>query len=389
MNTTYIVLRDRSSEIRGSIRGPLAQGAAVEGPAFDLRVAPLDAQQASELNQQDNVTVAPSMPMSLIKPFGDPTALAQAVAAGPTWGVQAVRAHTSPFTGDGIIAAVLDTGIDPNHPAFAGIELVRRNFTTGGDDDVHGHGTHCAGTFFGRDVGGVRIGVARGIRRALIGKVLGPGGGSSSDIAKAVQWAAQEGAHVISMSLGVDFPGYVAELIADGYPPEQATSVALQGYRQNVQLFERLASLLRADGNPTILVAAAGNESRRTDPKPFTIEVAPPAIAEGVISVAALGKSPAGHAVAEFSNTGALVSGPGVDIVSARVGGGLTSMSGTSMATPHVAGVAALWAESLRKQHLLKPTHFEAKIITSVSMNGVVAGADPFDVGGGMIIAPQ
>ena len=389
MNTSYIVLRDRSKEIRGSIRGPVAEGATVAGPAFEVSVASLDQRQASELNQRENFIVAPSMPMSLIQPFGDPAVLAEAMAAGPTWGVQAVQAHTSPFTGDGVVVAVLDTGIDPSHEAFIGINLVQRNFTQAGNNDVHGHGTHCAGTIFGQDVGGVRIGVARGIRRALIGKVLGPGGGSSSDIAKAIQGAVQEGAHVISMSLGVDFPGYVARGIADGLLPEQATSLALQGYRQNLRLFERLASLLRVDGNPTILIAAAGNESRRANPQPFTIDVAPPAVAEGFISVAALGRSPAGHKVAEFSNTGALVSGPGVDIVSARIGGGLTSMSGTSMATPHVAGVAALWAEWLHKRNLLKPFQFEAKIITSTSMDAVVSGADPVDVGGGMIIAPQ
>src|SRR5690606_41473924 len=88
-----------------------------------------------------------------------------------TWGVKAMGAYTSPFDGSGIVVAVLDTGIDPTHPAFAGVNLTRRNFTTAGDDDTHGHGTHCAGTIFGRAVNGTRIGVAPGVTEAVIGKV--------------------------------------------------------------------------------------------------------------------------------------------------------------------------------------------------------------------------
>ncbi len=101
---------------------------------------------------------------------------------------------------------MLDTGIDANHPAFAGVQLVQRNFTEEPPQDLHGHGSHCAGTIFGRDVAGTRIGVARNIKRALIGKVLGEGGGSSATLARAIHWALEEGAHVISMSLGIDFP---------------------------------------------------------------------------------------------------------------------------------------------------------------------------------------
>jgi subtilisin family serine protease len=159
----------------------------------------------------------------------------------------------------------------------------------------HGHGIHCAGTIFGRDVGGTRIGVAPGVKKALIGKVIGPGGGSSDSIADAINWAIEDGAHVISMSLGIDFPGFVKALEASGLPTEAAVTRALEGYRANVQLFERLASLGRTRGlfgQTTLIVPAAGNESRRTGTSAYEIAVAPPAVAEGVISVAALAESP-------------------------------------------------------------------------------------------------
>ena len=136
---------------------------------------------------------------------------------------------------------MLDTGIDASHPAFAGVELVQKDFTGEGDGDGHGHGTHCAGTIFGRDVENMRIGVARGVERAVIGKVLGSnGGGSSDEIIRAMLWALDEGANVLSMSLGMDFPGYVDQLVREGMPANLATSRALEAYRANVQLFDTL-----------------------------------------------------------------------------------------------------------------------------------------------------
>jgi len=329
--------------------------------------------------------------MKLIAPVEDQPA-AQPASDTDTWGVHAVGADTSPFSGDGIVVAVLDTGIDASHPAFEGVEIVQEDFTGAGNGDQNGHGTHCAGTIFGRTTNGTRIGVAPGVKKALIGKVLGAEGGSSGQIVRAIQWAVDNGANVISMSLGMDFPGFQAELQEAGFPPELATSRALEGYRTNVQLFARLASLILAQepfGQAALTVAAAGNESQRQNDPDFEIAVSPPAVAEGVVSVAALGEGSQGLTVAPFSNTGANVSGPGVQIVSAKAGGGLTTKSGTSMATPHVAGVTALWAEKIKASSSLSVLQLTARLIGSATTEGLQAGLDPFDIGAGLVHAPQ
>jgi subtilisin family serine protease len=346
-------------------------------------LAPKD--EAELARDPEVVASAPAMPTRLIRP------LDAAAACGEPWGVGAVGAGASAFDGSGVVVAVLDTGIDSGHPAFAGVTIDPRDFTGDGMADAQGHGTHCAGVIFGRDVDGQRIGIARGIKRALIGKVLGDdGSGDSAMVFDGLHWASEKGANVVSMSLGFDFPGLVGDLVSQSWPVKLATSTALEAYRANLMMFNAVMGELkamRAFGRDLLVVAASGNESERAvDPK-FRIAASLPSAADGVLSVAALGRGPGGLGVAGFSNINALVSGPGVDILSAWPGNGLKALSGTSMACPHVAGVAALWWQAVAAKGKAGAFNVSAKVVASCSRDGLAdTGQD--DVGEGLVRAP-
>ena len=392
MKEKHVVLRSLRGVTRDSFRGPSAASLEIAAASLSVDVEEIDRNKIPVLTRNlDVLAVAPVVPMKLIEPVEVQAGAAES-STTVAWGVKAVGADSSPFDGAGVIAAVLDTGIDAGHPAFSGVDVVQKDFTGEGNGDQNGHGTHCAGTVFGRNTDGTRIGVAPGVAKALIGKVLGEEGGSSEGIVSAIQWAVDNGANVISMSLGIDFPGLVERLVRQGFPPALATSRALEGYRLNVLLFERLASLVQARGafsEAAVIVAAAGNESRRDADPNFEIAVSPPAVSDGIISVAALGQGAQGLTVASFSNTGANVSGPGVAIVSAKVGGGLRTLSGTSMATPHVAGLAVLWAQKIKSSGPLSALHLTSRLIGSATVDALKAGFDAFDVGAGLARAPQ
>jgi subtilisin len=243
-----------------------------------------------------------------------------------TWGLQATKVVNCCRTGRGIRIAVLDTGFDEQHPDFAGRSITTRSFITGEEvQDGHGHGTHCIGTALGPKCPGTkpRYGVAYEAE-IFAGKVLSnAGSGSDAGILAGIEWAIQNGCAVVSMSLGA------------ATRPGQAFS----------QVFERVAR--RAQEQGTLIVAAAGNESRRPD---LINPVGHPANCPSIMAVGALD---AQGAIASFSNRGINpdggqvdIAGPGVDVHSSWPMPTRTRrISGTSMATPHVAGIAALYAE--------------------------------------------
>jgi len=410
MKHSYIILRKASNTTTfdSTFGGPLIPGPvtsmAAESSQPATVILPKIEIEELELNQvakvrryNDVIGAAPNMPVRLIKPTdavpSDSDGNGMFSDTDSTWGIQAVGADKCSLEGEGMTAAVLDTGIDRSHPAFAGMNIVEKDFSGEDNGDTNGHGTHVAGTIFGQDVNGIRIGVARKIERALIGKVLGKNGGGTKETFEAIQWAMNSGANVISMSLGIDFPGFVAELTNEGFPTDLATSFALEGYRTNVLLYERLAEFMKQQANfmqTCIIVAAAGNENRKFQNPDWDISVAPPAVAAGIVSVGALARSSNGLIPAGFSNSGPNVVGPGVGVLSAMSGSqDLTQMNGTSMATPHVAGVTLLWAQQLLANGQLSPQFLEAKISASAMTTILARGFQAADVGLGLIQTPQ
>lgn len=278
-----------------------------------------------------------------------------------TWGIRITEALHSQYTGAGVGVAVIDTGFDTTHPDFRGRELTTQSFVPGETiDDMHGHGTHCIGTACGSvDVDGQRYGVASGAH-IYAGKVLSnQGSGAQAWILDGMTWAANNGCRVISMSLGSRvFPG-------------QSYDVA----------YERAAQFALSKG--TVIVAAAGNESRRS--KNQFSPVGSPADCPSILAVAAIDEA---LQVADFSNRainpGGLVdiAAPGVAIYSSwpmpvrnRI------ISGTSMATPHVAGILALLWEKFPDA---TPSVIEKELRETTRKLPL----SPDDVGSGLSIAP-
>ena len=298
---------------------------------------------------------------------GPESATAAAIAAAvdesqATWGLQATKVVNCCRSGRGIRLAVLDTGFDLQHPDFEGRSITTKSFIAGQEvQDGHGHGTHCIGTSVGAKCPGVlpRYGVAYEAE-IFAGKVLSnAGSGSDTGILAGIEWAMQNQCAVISMSLGA------------ATRPGQAFS----------QVFERVAR--RAQEQGTLIIAAAGNESQR----PSVINpVGHPANCPSIMAVAALDVQ---GAIARFSNRGINpdggqvdIAGPGVDVHSSwPMPTRHRRISGTSMATPHVAGIAALYAEA-------DPSARGAALGRLLTAGAQRLALPSEDVGAGMVQAP-
>jgi subtilisin family serine protease len=260
------------------------------------------------------------------------------------------------YRGEGVKVAVLDTGADQSHPDLAGRVLAAKDFSgSSGTGDVFGHGTHVASVVGGSGAasGGSRQGVAPAAQ-LLVGKVLGDDGfGSESQVIAGMEWAADQGAEIVNMSLG-------SSGATDGTDP----------------MSQALNDLSRRTG--TLFVVAAGNEGEQG---PRT--VGSPGAADAALTVGAVDRD---DSLAPFSSRGPRlgddavkpdVTAPGVGIVAARAAGSAmgdpvdehyTGASGTSMATPHVAGAAALLAQ--RHPDWTGAQLKDALISTAVTVDG-------------------
>ncbi|WP_446323515.1 S8 family peptidase [Actinacidiphila glaucinigra] len=246
--------------------------------------------------------------------------------------INAPTAWKAGYEGQGVKVAVLDTGADSHHPDLTGRIAGSKDFSDSSNTEDHfGHGTHVAATVGG--TGAASSGTRRGVAPKadlLIGKVLGDdGAGSESQVIDGMEWAVAEHAKVVNMSLGADME-------TDGTDPMSQAVNALTA------------------SSDALFVVAAGNAG----PGPST--VGSPGAADAALTVGAVDRD---DSLADFSSRGPRfgdqavkpdVTAPGVGIVAARAAGttlgtpidaNYVAASGTSMATPHVAGAAALLAQ--------------------------------------------
>lgn len=283
--------------------------------------------------------------------------------ADSTSQIGAPAAWQSGIDGAGSTVAVLDTGVDAEHPDLVGRITATKDFSGSayGTDDRVGHGTHVASTIAGTGAasGGKERGVAPGAH-LIIGKVLGDsGGGYDSDIIQGMQWAVASHADVVSMSLGSTAPATTCD-----DPIAQAVN-------------ELSAS------STSLFVIAAGNMGSRQN------TVSSPGCATSALTVGAVDSS---DATAYFSSRGPVgvshivkpeIAAPGVNILAAAAGGrgpyAYRTMSGTSMATPHVAGAAAIAKEANPSL-----TGAQIKSLLTSSADPTVAG-DAQEVGAGRL----
>lgn len=229
-----------------------------------------------------------------------------------SWGVDRIDAEVvwTDYTGQGVNVAIIDSGIDNDHPDLSvkgGVNFISKPSWKIPDpdkwDDDYGHGTHVAGIVAALDNDIGVVGVAPGANLYALKVLDRTGKGYVSDVIAAIEWATSNDIQVINMSLG-------------GGESDSLESACSSAYD---------------NGNGLILIASAGNGGAVSYPAAY-------------LSVIAVSATDSSDNLASFSSTGNEVelAAPGVDIYSTYKGGDYTTMSGTSMASPHVAGTVAL-----------------------------------------------
>jgi len=266
--------------------------------------------------------------------------------------IRAPQVWAAGFTGRGVPVAIVDTGIDPGHPDFAGRIAAMQDFTGEGARDNHGHGTHVAGIIAG--AGNKYKGVAPEARIYAAKVLHGDGAGYMSEVMAGLEWAVQQNVKVINLSLGGVGP-------CDGSDALSTTCDAV------------------VDRGIMVCVAA-GNYG------PGASTVGPPGCARKVLTVGACSNQ---DAIASFSARGPTSDGrvkpdllmPGVEVVSCRaqdtsmgtpVDALYTRASGTSMATPHATGTAALLLEAFPA---LTPLQLKERFMNTAKDLGIDANA--------------
>lgn len=281
----------------------------------------------------------------------------------PQWGLRVIGALDSEFTGKGVRVCVIDTGLNILHPDLQKVDAAhRRSFV--GDSTVMGtqagHGTRCAGIVGGKVPPALspRYSVAPDTE-LFVAKVMGDGGISLAAIIAAIGWAVENDCAVVSMSLGDEFP---------------ATKFSSEA-------MESAASAALAKG--TLIVAGAGNDSMR----PKLIQaVDHPANCKSIMAVAAIDQT---MKTARYSNAGPALGRAKVDIAAPGISRSASfptmykTEAGTSIATPFVAGVAALYAEACPE------ARGQALWDLLCSKARKLPGEKVRDVGAGLVRAPR
>jgi Subtilase family len=315
----------------------------------DIRGADVDAKVAAYGARSDVV-------------YAEPNYIAHAYLASPSdpsfssqWAYSKIQAVSgwsiypnAYVSSGGATLAVVDTGVEASHPDLAGRAQTASGATclsgtcvAGPATDDNGHGTHVAG------IAGATTNNATGVAGTSFSSPIIPvkvldstGSGTYASVASGILWAAQHGARVMNLSLGG--PSY-SQTLCD------AVATATNTYK-------------------VLVVAAAGNSNSSAPSYP--------AACPGAVGVAATDSNDARASFSNYGSPDVFVSAPGIGILSTYLGGTYRTLSGTSMATPFVTGLAALL---IGQNSASSPTTIKQRLAqTSDKIGGVTYGSDPY-----------